>query len=1618
MLLLILQWSLRSNSTPDTRDVWTDTEEKHDDLLMMSERSDSGVTSPHSHHQLDDRTSLPSPCDLSMIDSIPNDDVRKRIIAMTKRPCYDDDDKQCLLQILSLLNNLEALSQDQEITGEFLSLEVNQSRRSGSTENYSVLEDNPVRLKNSARIVATVQPYSSGLDSSEEPIKPRYTSVPNTPEIKRSKNLATSALQESGVFDGDSAESVCQSTQTCPEDFPFVETATSGDLTAEIQKLNKFRQKIEECVTAKKASVVSLLSPEQRRLQYYKDRLELLENKILVYESSGDLQVRRLAERLQREIHLESLVKQLSSQLEEVEKENRTLDEERCEFEEAENDTRLRLQRLEVEFEILSQRNIELEMSRDALQQKLKDTKRQVVLMEDEILNYQSKIDEVESNKNELNETIEKIKASMPMLLLYHEFQLRQYELSSAPLTPKILSSDASSIASENSTERELRTKVSELTNRVKELEKSIDELKLAYNETLENADNLWAQMEKDYKDRLQENVANEQNMKMKIGQLEERIIKDSQYAQERLVQLEEGEYNLKHQISKLNRENKDLLKKYTAIVEEYNSLKDDCQKLKNYLEGPAAAILEKERSKVKILEDDLKNSQQILNTLEAMHKTDSSTLRSQMMKANKELEHIKVTNHELHEEVATLEVRLKEMRKVKSVDDDTIKSLSQELRAKQIQLNNLQQMIKQGNPPTLAQELGNNTKRICLGDPKPLKKATFELQNSIKNFEGCKNCMGTNAQVVDVCKGVKRLADSMLEDAERGKSPPKTEEVSAWFQNLQSPPTPSFLLHGLVNDTKNSTQSERGFHEIKMKNSRLEGKRISLPSSVEILGGILNKEDSLILQNWDEDSVHSIVSVSGKSSSTTSQASVISNVLSNLRDLKKKLLTKSDRDISYFSALVSLPNTPPPSIATQGLGGEMKLSYWSCQWEIPNVGSTNSRDVEQQTSRSSSQKILQAFHDNEESVSKEPENINHVINNEVEKDHSNTFVSPEISLENSTNVFEENKSIELLCETENLMENVQIFPVVQEASAEDHFKTTEDSESDLAKPEVEEKESMEKGIIEDYLPESNDNTDDHDAELYSENCEPEEKLSITSSNKSLKCESILENIPIELPLHEEIVDGNNVMQVTPKLFEDNQNEVHEVKSNLEPVEKTDTDFSIDGKSINSEHRLEDKPEKMDKINLTSYIKSSNEINEIQITPKLAEGLFVKKPSLIDTDRTFYSNFSYSDPMYTAREEIVTPKIDQILSRGKKYSSFSSETSTEWYFGEKAKIKYDKSNENEVRKDVEKMVDEMTASVAECLSKCSAGIESDKLKEKVMVTLLKIKPNLDQGISDEEQLSTLSEILHIKRDLFELKEQFPETLIMIEIAKALSSFIQDDKCKNFCGMRIRELTEIVRIQIDGWKKTLNQENIFAEIAKKETVSIDETKQLNDLMPEIVEKITARTAESRITINTEELNTLWESVTEIGNCSQRKENCKKELLIALKDNLQYLTKFVDQLESKEQMKAGLKTLSTLTNLQNSYWSGRQKEKSYHCPQKSTKRSKRNFSDRSSKKTSFSGRSSQERSADEMLVSARSYIHNFYESLDQFAQKNFMDTYRNINSALEALQMVTDGEDSSF
>ncbi|XP_050068072.1 protein lava lamp isoform X2 [Anopheles maculipalpis] len=751
------KWSLRNNSSPTvgggtTKDGWTDTEKEHDELIMLSERSDSGVTSPNSHHHLEDQQSgVPSPCDLSLLDQIPTDDVRKRLIAMTKRTCYDEEDKLCLLQILSLLNNLEALSQDHEIAGEDMSLEppvqkYNYSLPDSSTPPKALLQSaaaavisNTTPYKTgTARIVATVQPFHS-----TDQHLPTQTPPPKAPSIasiaetfggmKKSTrwNNATS-LQESGVF----VDEPCTHVATQTEDFPALEK-TNAELCAEIEKLNRFREKIEECKgvaaavckTPSKGSMVALNLPaasgdeacDRRRLQFYVERAEMLENKLKVYESSGDQQLRHLSDRLQREVQLEGWVKELSEKLGRVELENERLEEERCELEEIENDTRLRLQRLEEDLEVMGQRNEELEMSRSSYQSKFQDAKENMASLEELIHKYEEKIFLLEENENELRERIEIIYMFIPLLLMYNSWQLQEYYKQHqatmvAQLQVQQHKQQRSSLSyaephaiqcipmehidyydSSSSQADDLQGRLSELMSREKELTQNIAELNRAYNETLENADNLWAQMEREYKEKISRCEQEEATLKSKIAQLEERLSKDSEYASERIAHLEEAESSLKSRVSRLGKENKELSARHGALLEEYGTLKEDYAKLQNYLRGPAAEALEREKKRVLALEDELAHTEQMLRDGEESHRAEVGTLRGRLLTSTKELNHIEVTNSELREEVETLEARIRELMSQRGSDEERIKQLTEELEAKQSQIVALQHARRSG---------------------------------------------------------------------------------------------------------------------------------------------------------------------------------------------------------------------------------------------------------------------------------------------------------------------------------------------------------------------------------------------------------------------------------------------------------------------------------------------------------------------------------------------------------------------------------------------------------------------------------------------------------------------------------------------------------------------------------------------------------------------------------------------------------------------------------------------------------------------------------------------------------------------------------------------------------
>ncbi|XP_049284250.1 restin homolog isoform X1 [Anopheles funestus] len=847
------KWSLRNNSSPTvgsgtTKDGWTDTEKEHDELIMLSERSDSGVTSPNSHHHLEDQQSgVPSPCDLSLLDQIPTDDVRKRLVAMTKRSCYDEEDKLCFLQILSLLNNLEALSQDHEITGEDMSLEpsvqkYNYSLPDSSTPPKALLHSAAAAVMNSStpfkagtgRIVATVQPFhSSDQHVPTSTSQPKATSIASIAEtfggMKKSTrwNNATS-LQESGVFVDEPCSHVATQTET--EDFPALEK-TNAELCAEIEKLNRFREKIEECKgvaaavckTPNKGSMVALNLPaasgdeacDRRRLQFYVERAEMLENKLKVYESSGDQQQRHLSERLQREVQLETWVKQLSEKLGRVELENERLEEERCELEEIENDTRLRLQRLEEDLEVMGQRNEELEMSRSSYQSKFQDAKENITNLEELIHKYEEKIFLLEENENELREKIELIYMFIPMMLLYNSWQLQeQFKQYHATLMAQhsfhqqkqqkstlsyaephaiqcIPTEHIDYYDSSRSQADDLQGRLSELMSREKELTQNIAELNRAYNETLENADNLWAQMEREYKEKISRCEQEEATLKSKIAQLEERLSKDSEYASERIAHLEEAENSLKSRVSRLGKENKELSAKHGALLEEYGTLKDDYAKLQNYLRGPAAEALEREKKRVLALEDELAHTAQMLRDGEESHRTEVGTLRGRLLTSTKELNHIEVTNSELREEVETLEARIRELMSQRGNDEERIKQLTEELEAKQSQIVALQHARKIGgtgagsNRSSVGRSLAQELERPLKGtytrhgyEVHPLGRKFPDSDSSGSGGEDRSKFPHTRPSAFET-KEVKSLAETIILNAEsRGVKTPKKSFV------------------------------------------------------------------------------------------------------------------------------------------------------------------------------------------------------------------------------------------------------------------------------------------------------------------------------------------------------------------------------------------------------------------------------------------------------------------------------------------------------------------------------------------------------------------------------------------------------------------------------------------------------------------------------------------------------------------------------------------------------------------------------------------------------------------------------------------------------------------------
>lgn len=447
---------------------------------------------------------------------------------------------------------------------------------------------------------------------------------------------------------------------------------------------------------------------------------------------------------------------------------------------------------MEVDYEVMSQRNSELEMSKNQYQSKYQDARDSIMNLEELVLKCEERIFVLEETENELNDRIDLILAFIPVLLMYNSWQLqeqmaatkRQYNAAINYIPPE-------HIEYYESTNGDLQSRLSELMTREKELTQNIAELNRAYNETLENADNLWAQMEKEYKDKISKCESVEANLKSKISQLEQRLTKDSEYAHERISHLEEAENSLKSRVSKLNKENKELIAKHAALLEEYTTLKEEYRKLQAYLRGPAAENLEREKRKALTLEEELSHSTRALREAEAAHRSELGQLRGQLTYASKELNHIEVTNSELREEVETLESRIRELLTLRNADDERIKHLAEELQAKQAQIQQMQQQqfVVNGN----GIKVGGGGRSLAQELERPIKgsysKLGYEIHPLNRRFPGDSDSSGSEDKIkFPVAKS------AVTTDAKEVKSLAETIILNAESRGIRTAPKKSFV--------------------------------------------------------------------------------------------------------------------------------------------------------------------------------------------------------------------------------------------------------------------------------------------------------------------------------------------------------------------------------------------------------------------------------------------------------------------------------------------------------------------------------------------------------------------------------------------------------------------------------------------------------------------------------------------------------------------------------------------------------------------------------------------------------------------------------------------------------
>ncbi|XP_044314683.1 intracellular protein transport protein USO1 isoform X2 [Drosophila rhopaloa] len=518
-------------------------------------------------------------------------------------------------------------------------------------------------------------------------------------------------------------------------------------------------------------------------LQFYQERLEQLEGKLLIYESSGETQARHLAQRLQRELQLEKDLKELGDRVELLTDQNAQLEEAKCEFEEAENDTRLHLQRNEVELEILRQRNVELEFGKEALGAKYQDCRAEVLILREDLVAAETQLEHLQTERKQARKELQDLRRSLPLLLICRLLSLAKMgnNISSPENSPRLSSGYTSSGQGGQVHGAKMHTsdfslgqagyadpgegrEIVYLKEEVKSLRSQLKELNARHYEAMETADSHWVDLEQQYKEREEAYRSKEASLKQKIGQLQDCLREDSRAATEKIQQLEEGEQALKTCLVRMTKEHRDLLTENRTLQ---CSMESVMAKMEMEAEHkmPLTEALETERRRSQALMDDLSFAKKVQQNTEDQLRQETDALRTQIFDIKKEYLHIEVTNSELKEEVGTLENKIRQMETQMKDSEERARCLEDELRTKDEQCQLMERklgVIPEGY--SLADELYDSPAKRAKKDEVPsLQAASQGLGVALLDLEGRDFELPLHKDFQAIACSVKHLADTLL---------------------------------------------------------------------------------------------------------------------------------------------------------------------------------------------------------------------------------------------------------------------------------------------------------------------------------------------------------------------------------------------------------------------------------------------------------------------------------------------------------------------------------------------------------------------------------------------------------------------------------------------------------------------------------------------------------------------------------------------------------------------------------------------------------------------------------------------------------------------------------------